>query len=293
MSTEIILTFRHEVNETPTDVTSVILSDPTDTYGVKRDDTDASVVAAGTAMTKTATGVYEYSFTAPASGLDYTYYVEWVYDGETHSHQFTRKTSVSQITKTDIISFVNNALEASLSGTDLDNEIQTCLNDLCNYNLLVETDESQSLVSGDYVLEYPTRFKDLLNITLTDSSGNVYAPLIALPGGHEQYRELRDKDSSTGRPEYFSEFDEQFWLWQPPNASFDALIEYYKYHAQDVNNIEFGPEFINCLNFGVTFFRAVFKGRTKYVNIYGPLYGNEKEMRRENIKLQPAVTRSL
>lgn len=67
-----------------TDATSAKLSDPTGTYGVKRDDTDAVVVADGTAMTKVSTGTYEYSFTEPASGLSYTAYVEFVYGGQTY-----------------------------------------------------------------------------------------------------------------------------------------------------------------------------------------------------------------
>jgi len=41
------------------------------------------VVADGTALTKTATGVYQYSFTDPAADLTYQYVLEIVYDGET------------------------------------------------------------------------------------------------------------------------------------------------------------------------------------------------------------------
>lgn len=43
------------------------------TVGVVRADTGATVVAAGTPMTNVSTGTYEYSFTAPATGLTYTY----------------------------------------------------------------------------------------------------------------------------------------------------------------------------------------------------------------------------
>lgn len=66
-----------------TDVTSAVLSDPTGTYGVKRDDNDAVVVADGTAMVHRSTGVYEYTFTEPASDVAYTAYVEFVYEGQT------------------------------------------------------------------------------------------------------------------------------------------------------------------------------------------------------------------
>jgi len=72
-------------------VTSVKLSDPTGAYGVKRDDTDAVVVVDGVDMTESGTGQYSYAFTEPEAGLTYTYWVEWVYDGETYhdEHQVT------------------------------------------------------------------------------------------------------------------------------------------------------------------------------------------------------------
>ena len=66
-----------------TDPTSVKLSDPAGTYGVKRNDTDAVVVADAVAMTKVSTGVYRYEFTDPAYDLEYTAYIETVYSGET------------------------------------------------------------------------------------------------------------------------------------------------------------------------------------------------------------------
>ena len=66
------------------DPTSVVLSDPTGAYGVKRNDTDAVVVADATAMTNTAVGVYETSWTDPAYDLTYTAYAEYVIDGETY-----------------------------------------------------------------------------------------------------------------------------------------------------------------------------------------------------------------
>lgn len=72
------------VGGVPTDPTSVKLSDAAGAYGVKRDDTDAVVVADGTDMTRVSAGVYEYTFTEPDSGLDYTAWVEVVYAGNTY-----------------------------------------------------------------------------------------------------------------------------------------------------------------------------------------------------------------
>lgn len=66
-----------------TDVTTAKLSDPTGTFGVKRNDTDAVVVADNTAMTKASTGTYEYSFN-DVEGVTYTACVEIVYGGSTY-----------------------------------------------------------------------------------------------------------------------------------------------------------------------------------------------------------------
>ena len=66
------------------DPDTVKLSSKDETYGVKRSDNDAVVVADGTAMDSDTTGKYYYLFEDPAGGLTYDYVIEWVYDGETH-----------------------------------------------------------------------------------------------------------------------------------------------------------------------------------------------------------------
>lgn len=74
-------------------VTSAKLSDPTGAFGVKRNDTDVVIVADGTDMVEESTGVYTYSFDEPVgeTGLTYTYWVEWIYEGRTYRdiHQIT------------------------------------------------------------------------------------------------------------------------------------------------------------------------------------------------------------
>ena len=72
-----------KIDGVATDATTAKLSDPTGTFGIKRNDTDAVVVADGTNMTKTATGTYEYTFDE-VIGVTYTAYVEFVYSGQTY-----------------------------------------------------------------------------------------------------------------------------------------------------------------------------------------------------------------
>ena len=84
MSTSYVrYTFRDDT-DTLFDPTSIVLSDPTGAYGVKRNDTDAVVVADGAAFTNIGVGIYEKSWTDPAADLTYTAYAEYVIGGETY-----------------------------------------------------------------------------------------------------------------------------------------------------------------------------------------------------------------
>jgi len=195
---------------------------------------------------------------------------------------------------TAINAVVGEALKAddsAFSGTQLHNAIQLCLNDLSNENLLVSTDESQSLVSGDLSIKYPTDFKDLVSITLIDSSSVEGKPLIKLPGGHKEYRRLRDNDSSTGVTSWFSEFDEKFWLWRPANGSYTPKIEYYRRHPQTPSAILFGEDFRNAIYFGTTYYKALLRGMSKHIARWLPVYLVEKNERRAAVPEQPHITR--
>ena len=79
-----VIPFTWTVGGTPTNATSVKFSDPTDTYGLIRTDTSAIVIANDVSMTNTGPGVYSYTFTDPASNLDYDYWLEVVYGLNTY-----------------------------------------------------------------------------------------------------------------------------------------------------------------------------------------------------------------
>lgn len=84
-------TFRNSNTGALIDVDSVVLSDSTGAYGVRRTDTLATVVAANAVMVWVSTGVYEYTFTEPALGLTYTAWIKWTYAGNTY---YTERTIV-------------------------------------------------------------------------------------------------------------------------------------------------------------------------------------------------------
>lgn len=85
MSTTI--SFNLKVNGVLTDATSVVLSDPTSTFGVRRTDNSGVVVAAGTVMNHDGTGQYSYTFADPSPGLTYESQIKYVYGGNTFYEQ--------------------------------------------------------------------------------------------------------------------------------------------------------------------------------------------------------------
>lgn len=81
--------FSLNIAGTPTDATSVVFRDPSNAFGVRRTDTLATVVAAGTALTHTGVGEYQYTFVDPEEGIHYNYWIEWVYLGNTYRYEQT------------------------------------------------------------------------------------------------------------------------------------------------------------------------------------------------------------
>jgi hypothetical protein len=130
-TTQITFTFR--VNGTLTNVTSVVLADPTATYGVRRTDTSATVVAANTALTNQSTGVYTYSFTDPAGGLTYNYHLKWVYNGVTYYQERNQNGEGASSALTDAITKVRYyARSAGSSTAYTDAEITDAIQTVCD-----------------------------------------------------------------------------------------------------------------------------------------------------------------
>jgi len=195
------------------------------------------------------------------------------------------------IVKADIITDVNANLQTALTGTALDRAIIKTLTDMSNRALLVGTDADQTLADGDTTLAYPTGFRSVINITLIDGSGAEKTPLIKLPGGHQEYRELRHNDSSSGTTEWYSEFNKQFFLWRPADRAYATLIEYRKNHAKDANNIEFETEFESLMFAGATFWHAVAMNRSVSIALWVPIYQNELRLAMLSRNVQPSILR--
>ena len=145
----VTVNFDFYVNGALTDVTSAVLSDATGAYGIKRDDTDAVVVADGTAMTHVTTGQYEYEFDEPAAGLTYTYDVEYVYAGDTYRSSYTYTDA------TRVISIADMKTHLRVDDTDSDEYIGDLIDAVTAQCELLSGEKFLTATCTDYLDSWP------------------------------------------------------------------------------------------------------------------------------------------
>lgn len=136
MSTfKVHLEFR--VNGVLADVTSAKLRDPGGTFGVRRTDTLASVVAVDTVIPRVSQGVYEYPFTEPAAGLTYNYWWVVVYNGDTYTDE---RNQTSLAFDLDASAYVTSVAEA--------NAIANALTGLASWKAATDDAKSAALLGA-------------------------------------------------------------------------------------------------------------------------------------------------
>ena len=197
-----------------------------------------------------------------------------------------------------ILAFVNNRLQEAFASGGVNDEILATFNDLTKFNLLkVTTPESASGVDGTTSISVPSDFKMIISITPTDAGSVQKLPLLPIPGGFKEYKKWISDASSNFRstPTHYTRHAGKFFLWPTLNASFTFKIEYYKHHAQGsagIAAIEFDDTFTNALNFGATYYAALFRKKTSYVNRWRPIYHEERALMIQLNPPEPSVVGS-
>lgn len=121
-----------------TNLTSAVLSNSGATFGVRRTDTLATVVVAGTAFTNPSTGVYVYDFTAPAAGLTYNYWIKYVRAGVTSYVERTYIDAASNsmdITRVQLHRIIGRYLGYGRDSTDWTSDQAQDVNDIIDSGL--------------------------------------------------------------------------------------------------------------------------------------------------------------
>lgn len=159
------------------------------------------------------------------------------------------------ILKADILIFVNAALNKAFTAAQIEPEIKTVLQKLSDNDLLIGSNDTE-YPANTVKINQPTGFRSEIALTPTNAGGVECDPLIALPGGYREYRTLKSNDAATGVPVAYTLLNKVFYIWRPLSGVYDILIDYYKNHALDADNIEFGDEFTDAINSGVTYYKA-------------------------------------
>jgi hypothetical protein len=106
-----------EISGVPTDADSTpVLTDKAGTFGIKRLDTAAVVVAAGAAMTREGAGVYSYELAAPADGVTYRAAFRFVVRGRNYYAAEEQTASIETVLPSYLTASEADALAASLPG---------------------------------------------------------------------------------------------------------------------------------------------------------------------------------
>lgn len=138
---ELVLPFTYRIGSTLTDLDSEPkLSDPTATFGVKRTDTSAVVVADGTDMERTDVGSYEYTIDDPVPGVTYLYWVEYTKGGVTLHEDFSFTVPAANVSGGSTAGTVTITIEVEEHQDDPQSIVLSSLTRL-------DTDESVTLPS--------------------------------------------------------------------------------------------------------------------------------------------------
>lgn len=183
------------------------------------------------------------------------------------------------ILKASIVSFVNNRLNENFSADEIDDEILTTLDDLASFNLLTSDTATVAAVSGATSIAVPDDFKMLITITPIDASNNQLRPLVAFEGGFEAYKRslTTPGDTIRDRPHSYVKKGNLFFVYPTLSGSFTFDIDYYRHHPDDLSDIQFNDSFRNAIKFGAAYYTALFRNKVTYINLWRPIYQEERQ----------------
>lgn len=171
----IVITETFKVDDVLTDLDSVpvFTAEDSDESGIIRLQDDEVVVAADTALTKSATGTYTYSFTESPNSYTYGYWIKWIYDSTTYYDYHTKAGGSAAITtKTAYKTY------AGISGTTDDDLLDqlvlratSAMENFCGRKFQHNTYRERYNGTSDtelYLRQYPITEIKMLSIGTTD-----------------------------------------------------------------------------------------------------------------------------
>jgi hypothetical protein len=220
------------------------------TIAVTRTDTSAVVVAAGTAMTQSATGVYYSTFTDPAYGLTYDYIIIIVHAGETYTFEGQQVGSSqpdAAITKAQVHRVILDRVRRfGFVLLDIDEELRSVLYDLSTRENFLETSGTITTVDGTQSYTQPSMLKEVKDMYVDTDNHFEQIPYA------EFLRNIENTDAPhESEPYQYALWNGKVYFWPIPDAAYTVIVEYYKYHANSVATIEFAERFREAIYAGV------------------------------------------
>lgn len=175
---------------TRADFDSVVFSNEAGTLGVWRTDTGASVVAAGTSLTRVSIGRYEYAITDPAANLEYGYWIKAVYGGETYYFEGVRQGTPSyEGNLYDVLPRIETQLQdapQNLVKQVLRNVLRQWCKQTETFRVLVAFDSVADQQDYALVLDWAATIYRLVEVTF--GTGDDGIPVTASLTGDEEVR---------------------------------------------------------------------------------------------------------
>lgn len=201
------------------------------------------------------------------------------------------------ITHAEILATVNEAFETTYAAANIANALRMALNDLSRMHVLKAEDTSQSTSTSTVYLDYPSDALNtdqaIISVQLTDSNGVDQGRLQRLRGGWREYRSQMEEFNTSHRsePSHFVTHDRRIYLFVPPGAVYTTSIWYYRRHPElttDGTSV-FEDEWQTAIEFGTIRYKAMLLHDRKFLNIYDPIYRDEKEQMRLQIPREPSI----
>lgn len=186
------------------------------------------------------------------------------------------------ITKSQILTFVNKALERD--ETDIDLELNRVLFDISTAgNFLADIDTSNTIDDSDSIIDYPTNWKALDNIRLLDGNGRFTDYLDEI--SYNEYLSSQFLNMKS-QPTAFAVWNEQILFTPIAPEEYTVYLSYFKIHPATPDSIQFDDRFLSVLQSGVTFEVASSYGLTDQISLWSARYN--ADMRKiKNYQLKP------
>lgn len=146
------------------------------------------------------------------------------------------------ITKAEILAVINKRLNRS--ETDIDEEIRSILCDISSRANFLKKEATRDTAESRAYYSVPDNFKDKLVIKINDSK----------PLGRMTFAEYQKKitgGASETEPTDYALHDDFIWLFPTPDTVYEMTLFYSIFHPNDVDDIEFGETFRECIYQGV------------------------------------------